>query len=45
MMMKHHDQKIVGTERVFCLTLQHCCSLLKEVRKGTQEGQDPGGKN
>ena len=42
---KHHDQKARwrGKGFFFSLTLQHCCSSLKEVRTGTQTGQDPSG--
>jgi hypothetical protein len=35
-------KKQVGEERVYSLTLPHCCSSLKEVRTGTQAGQEAG---
>jgi hypothetical protein len=37
-------KKQVGEERkdLFCLHLPHCCSSPKEVRTGTQAGQEAG---
>jgi hypothetical protein len=35
-------KKQVGEERVYSLTLPHCCSSPKEVRTGTQTGQEAG---
>ena len=43
--MKHHFQKQVGEEKVYWLTLLYCSPLLKEVRTGTQTGQEPGGRS
>jgi hypothetical protein len=43
--MKHHDQKQVGKKRFIWLTLPRHSSLLKEVRTGTQLGQEPGGRS
>jgi hypothetical protein len=41
---KHHDQERskLGRKGFIQLILQHCCSLLKEVRTGTQAGQEAG---
>jgi hypothetical protein len=35
-------KKQIGEKRVFQLTLPHCCSSPKEVRTGTQAGQEAG---
>jgi hypothetical protein len=35
-------KKKVGEEEFIQLTLLHCCSSLKEVRTGTQAGQEAG---
>jgi hypothetical protein len=40
--MKHHDQKQLGEERVY---MAYQCSSLKEVRTGTQARQEPGGRS
>jgi hypothetical protein len=42
--MKHHDHKQAGEEMVFGV-LPHHSSSLKEVRRGTETGQKPGGKS
>jgi hypothetical protein len=40
---KHHDQKTSwGGKGLFSLHFPHCCSSLKEVRNGTQAGQEAG---
>lgn len=40
--MKHHDQKSKkGGDGLIWLTFLYCCSSLKEVRAGTQTGQEP----
>ena len=39
-LMKHHDQKQLGEERMY-LALT---SISKKVRTGTQTGQEPGGR-
>lgn len=40
---EHHVQKISGERKgFFLLTILNCSSLLKEVRRGAQTGQDPG---
>ena len=38
-------KKQVEEEEFIWLTLQHCCSSLKEVRTETQAGQDLGGRS
>jgi len=41
-MTKHHDrQKRLGRKGLICLRLLHCYQLLKEVKTGTQTGQEP----
>jgi hypothetical protein len=39
---KHHDQEKLGRKGFIQLTLPHCCSSPKEVRTGTQAGQEAG---
>jgi hypothetical protein len=39
-LMKHHDQKQIGEERVYLALI----SISKKVRTGTQTGQEPGGR-
>ena len=39
-LMKHRDQKQVGEERLYQLTLPHYCASPKEVRTGTQTRQE-----
>lgn len=44
--MKHYDQKkkkVWGGRYFFQLILPHWCSSLKEVRRATQSGKEPGG--
>ena len=43
--MISHDQKQVGKERVSWLIRPDQSSLLKELRTGTQTGQEPGGRS
>ena len=42
--MNHHDQKYLGEEKIFFFTLPQDCSSPQEVRRGTQVGQEPGGR-
>lgn len=42
---KHHDQKASWAGKFARLTLPYSCSLLQEVRMGTQAVLDPGGRN
>jgi len=42
--MKHHDQKQFGKKGFLCLILPYHCSSSKEVRTGTQTGQEPEGR-
>jgi hypothetical protein len=43
---KHHDQKNkLGRKGFIHLTLPYCCLSTKEVRTGTQSGQEPGGRS
>jgi len=37
--------KQLGGERVYWLLLPHCSPTLKEVKAGTQVGQDAGGRS
>jgi len=40
---KHHDQEAsLGRKGFIQLTFPHCCSPPKEVRTGTQAGQEAG---
>jgi hypothetical protein len=40
---KHHDSEASwGGKGLFSLHFPHCCSSLKEVRTGTQAGQEAG---
>jgi hypothetical protein len=41
----HHDQSNLGKRGFIWLTLPHHCSSSTEVRKGTQTGQEPGGRS
>jgi hypothetical protein len=41
---KHHDQRQLR-KRLIWLTLLHHCSSPKEVRIGTQTGEEPGGRS
>jgi hypothetical protein len=44
--MKHQDQKASWGKKMYIpLPLPYLCSLLKEVRTGTQTGQEPGGRS
>lgn len=44
--VKHYDQKIkLGRKEVIWLTLPYCCLSLKDVRTGTQMGQEPRGRS
>jgi hypothetical protein len=37
-------KKEIGEKRFFQLTLPHCCSSPKEIRTGSQAGQETGAK-
>lgn len=43
--MKHHVYSSLGRKGFIELTLPYHCSPPKEVRAGTQVGQEPGGRN
>jgi len=43
--MKHHDQSNLGREEFILLSLPHHCSPLKEIRTGTETGQEPGSRS
>jgi hypothetical protein len=42
---KHHDKIKLGRKGFIWFVFPHCCSLLKEVRTGTQTGQGIGGRS
>lgn len=44
-MLEHHDQRDLWRKGFSWLKLPHYSSSLKEVRTGTQTGQDPGGRS
>jgi hypothetical protein len=43
--IKHCDQSHLRREGFIWLTFPYCCSSPKEVRTGTQTGQEPGGRS
>jgi uncharacterized protein (DUF305 family) len=43
--MKHHDQSNLRRKEFIQLMIPHHSSSSKEVRTGTQAGQEPGGRN
>lgn len=43
--MKHDDQSNLEEKEFIWLRLPHHCSLAKEVRTGTETGQDAGGRS
>jgi hypothetical protein len=44
-MVKHHDQKQAGEERVYLAYAFTALFIIKEVRTVTQAGQEPGGRS
>lgn len=43
---KHHDQNASwGVKGLFSLHIPYCCSVVKEVRTGTQTRENPGGRS
>ena len=43
--MKHHEQSNLGRKGFLWLALPQHCSSSKEVKTGTQVGQEPGGRS
>jgi len=43
--IKHHDQSNLGRKGSIWLTLPYHCSSMKEIRTGTQTGQESGGRS
>ena len=43
--MKHHNQRQLGEERVYLAYTSISLFILKEVRTGTHTGQEPGDRN
>lgn len=43
--IKQNGQRKLEWKGFFWLTLPHCCLLLKDIRKETQIGWEPGGRS